>query len=751
MRHKAATEIQKIVRGRHSRVHFSDVKLRHKIALKAVFVQRQYRRRLAELKLQAMKREKKQELRFAAARQERGLLLRLLGLNTRKQQARAAVVLNGLGLDPLTFNYRVKELVAETVSDFKTLLGIYHRERDLYKEHGYSRVNRLQGRRRVLALQGWKLKVQDAVRIIEEGHAYFGHTGVITRIDETLVGMPLYEVKLDKFNRLTFVRMTTDPLGIYTEKQPLAKIQKLPSLEEYRLPEWMFGTDAANEFYCEKNVLAAWTIQQVFRAYRSRKIVARRRYELWMRASARQWALSNHMADTNTLSVQGINVAHFLRLRPPKPVHFQEVRHPVQPGRLASHVTKPIEKKVINKEFEMKYRDRLKFLQKSALIRGKQYFALGYEKMTGRRELGLFFRRALGLSKRANAPAVKDLTSAKGARFLAQQQSMVTGLDRYCFDQFQGSPHVRYFKTSMYQGEWSGIPLFTPLKPHGEGMIIFMDGWGFAREDKVLYLTIVRCRYLNAMDLSTSDPYCEIICNGMSLQTSVKWANLNPEFHESFEIDVTNPSATVNIVVKDKDYLGSDDFMGQIQLPLSDFEDGKEHAGTYQLLGEDVKILEEFDRGEIDIRLRWAERKYEDDQALMELREKKLVQIQAFVRRVQALVALKTLRRERERCMQIVRARAVQITNTCRIRLARKELKRRSRFKKSVSFLSPASLSSAFLSPASLSSAFLSPASASSAFLSPASASSAFLSPASVSSAFLSPASVSSAFVIFDG
>jgi hypothetical protein len=117
---------------------------------------------------------------------------------------------------------------------------------------------------------------------------------------------------------------------------------------------------------------------------------------------------------------------------------------------------------------------------------------------------------------------------------------------------------------SLYQGEWSGVPLFTPLKPHGSGLAVFLDGWGYSREDKVLYLTIVRCRYLNVMDISTSDPYCEINCNGISLQTSIKWRNLNPEYHESFEIDVTNPSALLNIVVKDKDYFGADDFMGQV-------------------------------------------------------------------------------------------------------------------------------------------------------------------------------------------
>ena len=88
------------------------------------------------------------------------------------------------------------------------------------------------------------------------------------------------------------------------------------------------------------------------------------------------------------------------------------------------------------------------------------------------------------------------------------------------------------------QGEWSGVPFFTELKPHGQGMIIFLEGWGYAAESKVLYLEIVSCRYLNVMDFDTnaSDPYCDIFCNGKNVQTSVKYANLNPNFHEHFEL-----------------------------------------------------------------------------------------------------------------------------------------------------------------------------------------------------------------------
>lgn len=714
LRHKAAAQIQKRVRGMHARKRFVGIKHQAKIAQYAVFVQREYRRRLAMMKLQAMKRDKKSEIRFKAARRQRGLVLRILGFHNRKQQSQFGRVLDELGMDPLSFNYRVGELVAETAADFNTLVNIFKRERALVEEHGINRLARTMGRRKVLMTQGWKLKVQDAVRIVERGHKYEGYTGIISRIDEGLLGVPLYEIKLDRFNRQTFLRMTTDAFNTYAFTQPLTKIQVKPKLLEYEQAAVIFGLNGSDPFYCKKNVSAAWTLQRAFRVFRARKIASRKRYELWLRSAARQWSLMNHMAETNTLNMQAHNVAGLLGVRPAKPVFFDEIRHPFLPPRLASTVAREAESLAIKREFDYKIRDRIAYLQKCAIIQGREYFATGYERLTTNRKLslvssmayGAMFKRAAGKGKGGSGLAEVSAQGARGVKALTR--SSVTGMDQYCFEQFQGTPHVRYYKVliecldlilllypftyltvvhcalqmSLYQGEWSGIPLFTKLRPHGNGVAVFLDGWGFAREDKVLYLTIVRCRYLNAMDITSSDPYCDIICNGITLQSSVKWTNLNPEYHESFEIDVTNPSATLNIVVKDKDYFGSDDFMGQIQVELSEFADGKEHEKVYQLLGEDVKALDDGDRGEIHIRLRWAERKFEDDQARDKLKHLKLVQLQAWVRRIQGLIKLKKLRAEREGLMAMIRAKAVKITNTCRIRIARREYKRRSRFLK---------------------------------------------------------------------
>lgn len=256
-------------------------------------------------------------------------------------------------------------------------MGIFKRERALVEEHGLNKLAVSVGRRKVLVTQGWKLKVQDAVRIVERGHKFEGYTGVISRIDETLLGLPLYEIKLDKFNRQTFLRMTTDAFNTYAAPQPLTKIQVKPKLLEYEQPTGIFGTNNDDPFYSKKNVKAAWTLQLAFRVFRAKKIASRKRYELWLRAAARQWTLMNHLAETNTVTMQAHNIAGLLGVRPVKPVYYDEIRHPFQPPRLTATVAKEAESVSIKREFEYKVRDRLVYLQKCAIMQGREYFATG--------------------------------------------------------------------------------------------------------------------------------------------------------------------------------------------------------------------------------------------------------------------------------------------------------------------------------------------------------------------------------------
>jgi hypothetical protein len=678
MRGKSAVQIQKIARGRIARAYFKVVKLNVKRENCCIIIQREYRRHLAQMKLQAITRDRAGQLKFFEVRRQRGMVLRMFGLFNRKTQGMVSGALKVMGIDPKGFNYKPKELYQEFLDDYRSLKDLWRREKDLYDEHKFNAIEKVKGRRKKVIEAGWGLKVYDSVRIIEEDHPFFGLTGTIVRIDQSITGVPLYEIKLDRMERQTFVRMTTDALVFYDKErgEHMGKVDKKPLLREKLVqPFVVFGTDPTNPFCGRKNVIAAWKIQQTFRRHRARKVASRLRYEFWQRAVDTQKTLYEQLSDTNTLTRQAYTITGLLGMRVRRAILFDEMRFPLFPGRYAMTSKKMNEKSNIRKELDVKIRQRQYFLETAANAKGRNFFSTGAARMAGAQQVSMMFSLLCGMFSGGRLK-LGDMQGPKGARMIAKQKTRVTGMDFYEFRQFVGCPHVRYTSAYLYQGEWTGIPMFTPLKPHGEGMIVFFDGWGYAREDKVLYLTIIRCKGLVAADLTTSDPYVDIFCNGTNVQSSVKWQDLNPVYYESFEVDVTNPSAVVAIKVMDKDFFGADEFLGQIQFRVGKYADGKVHHETLQLLGEDANVGEEFDLGEIEFSVRWSQRLFEDDVKAIEKRSHAVTVIQAFFRQMAAKFRVAKLKKENLALMKMVKVKAIKITSVCRMRMAHKELMR---------------------------------------------------------------------------
>lgn len=72
-----------------------------------------------------------------------------------------------------------------------------------------------------------------------------------------------------------------------------------------------------------------------------------------------------------------------------------------------------------------------------------------------------------------------------------------------------------------------------------------------------------------------SDPYCLVTVlgarTGSKIRTKTIWKNLNPVWNEKYEFEIVSPDkAEVQVEVWDEDYLTSDDFMGQLIIPLSE-------------------------------------------------------------------------------------------------------------------------------------------------------------------------------------
>lgn len=131
----------------------------------------------------------------------------------------------------------------------------------------------------------------------------------------------------------------------------------------------------------------------------------------------------------------------------------------------------------------------------------------------------------------------------------------------------------------------------------------------------------------------------------------------------------------------------SDEFLGQCVIPLSKYTYQKtESRETIILKGEDIYDLKPTDNGEIDIKVLWTYRKFEDDLMKLDDQLKSCIKLQCWVRRILANSLKLKLHEEHEALLKYVRTCSVKITNICRVRLARKEYKRRLKEVLNVSF-----------------------------------------------------------------
>ena len=119
------------------------------------------------------------------------------------------------------------------------------------------------------------------------------------------------------------------------------------------------------------------------------------------------------------------------------------------------------------------------------------------------------------------------------------------------------------------------------------------------KEAAQLKLTIVSAKDLIASDRGgTSDPYCVIhVSMGHNDQpfyenmTSTKAKNLNPEYHETFDIHLnsTQRQSILSIEVFDKDNFDEDDSLGHVEIPLHHLQPMKQQDTWYKLLNDRVK------------------------------------------------------------------------------------------------------------------------------------------------------------------
>lgn len=160
-----------------------------------------------------------------------------------------------------------------------------------------------------------------------------------------------------------------------------------------------------------------------------------------------------------------------------------------------------------------------------------------------------------------------------------------------------------------------GVPVDTSeleLKPQGR-----------------LKVTVVRANSLKNMEMiGKSDPYVVLYVRVLfKVKTKVVDNNLNPEWNESFDLDVEDKETQALVLeVFDKDDVGEDKKLGVVKCRLVDLEPEKLKDLTLSLLPslDTLKVRDKKNRGTIDIKLHYHEYNKEEQLAALE-EEKKIL------------------------------------------------------------------------------------------------------------------------------
>lgn len=148
-----------------------------------------------------------------------------------------------------------------------------------------------------------------------------------------------------------------------------------------------------------------------------------------------------------------------------------------------------------------------------------------------------------------------------------------------------------------------------------------------------LKVTVVRANSLKNMEMiGKSDPYVVLYVRVIfKVKTKVVDNNLNPEWNETFDLDVEDKETQALVLeVFDKDEVGQDKKLGVVKYLLADLEPEKWKDLTLQLLSslDTLKVRDKKDRGTITLKVHYHEyskeeqlRAFEEEQKLLEARK----------------------------------------------------------------------------------------------------------------------------------
>ena len=117
-------------------------------------------------------------------------------------------------------------------------------------------------------------------------------------------------------------------------------------------------------------------------------------------------------------------------------------------------------------------------------------------------------------------------------------------------------------------------------------------------------LTVV---VLEAQDLKPSDeegsadPYTLLLCESQRIETKYHINTLNPIWKETFTFQIKSGTDDLKVIIMDHDTLGTDNFVGQANIPLVGLKDQMEHEDWWSLVGRKGETWQ----GRVKLKLQW--------------------------------------------------------------------------------------------------------------------------------------------------
>jgi len=122
--------------------------------------------------------------------------------------------------------------------------------------------------------------------------------------------------------------------------------------------------------------------------------------------------------------------------------------------------------------------------------------------------------------------------------------------------------------------------------------------------DGQLFVEIVQGKDLIAKNFTgKSDPYCFLMLENQTFQTSIKLKTLNPLWNESFTFDVALGRGCLYLCLWDWEKFNDHNFMGLVKVPLKDLEDQEMHGNWYDL---EARKAKEKVQGQIYLRIQYT-------------------------------------------------------------------------------------------------------------------------------------------------